>query len=78
MADVRTYPATPAQLTNLANKLAGHGIQVNLLQAGEAKSGKWDIAWTIPAPATIRISMLSHPFAEEALFWQQVQEALTS
>ena len=73
---VRTFPATAAQLQNLAVYLKGHGIVFDPTQpSGEAKAAKWDIGWQI-APGSVTVTVLSHPFAEEGIFWSRLQGML--
>jgi membrane-bound inhibitor of C-type lysozyme len=77
MADTNTYACTPDKLTALAAELAQNGITVDLTKDGEVVDGKWDVAWALTA-STITLTVKSHPFLEEGIFWSKVESALAS
>lgn len=79
MPDTKTFSANAQQLQNLADGLKSHGLVLDPTQpTGEAKQDSWDISWVIKngEPDTIEVTVKSHPFGEESIFWNKLAAML--
>lgn len=77
MADARIFTCTPTQFQSLATALAAHGLAIDTTKpSGEVVDGKWDIAFAYNGSSALSITVKNHPFAEENMFWDKVQDSL--